>query len=127
MSYHALAKLLGVTQSAISRKMLGEIHFSENDKAKLEEIFGLPAKYLLQCEIPPKPPKMRKKNSPYKNLIAEIDTRHLSYVELEKLMGLAKNTLAPKMRVERNFTIKDKIKLLEIFDKPIEYLLERGK
>jgi len=42
-------------------------------------------------------------------------------------MGLAKNTLAPKMRVERNFTIKDKIKLLEIFDKPIEYLLERGK
>mgnify|MGYP002860339754 CR=1 FL=1 len=125
MSYHALAKLLGVTQSAVSRKILCDNNFSDNDNAKLEEIFGLPAEYLLYCEIPPKPPKMRKKTSSYKNLIAEMDARQLSYVALEKLMDSPKNTLAPKMRGERSFTIKDRIKLIEIFQKPLEYLLKR--
>lgn len=125
MSYHALAKLLGVTQSSVSRKILGENNFSDNDKAKLKEIFGLPVEYLLYREIPPRPPKMRKKTSPYKNLIAEMDDRQLSYVALEKLMGLPKNTLSPKMRGERSFTDEDKIKLIELFQKPIEYLLAR--
>jgi len=68
---------------------------------------------------------MRKKTSPYKNLIAEMDDRQLSYVALEKLMGLPKNTLSPKMRGERSFTDEDKIKLIELFQKPIEYLLAR--
>ena len=51
MSYHALAKLLGVTQSSVSRKILGENNFSDNDKAKLKEIFGLPSNIYFIAKI----------------------------------------------------------------------------
>ena len=63
--------------------------------------------------------------SPYKNLIAELDARQMSYADLAKLMGLEKKSLARKIRGVRSFTDSDQKKLAEIFDKPIEYLLER--
>ena len=62
-------------------------------------------------------------NSPYKNLIAEMDRQKLSYVALAKLLGVAHQNISRKMLGQRNFTAKDKAKLVEIFNKPIEYLL----
>lgn len=47
ISYTELAKLLKVSQSAISMKMTGKRNFTDKDIAKLEEIFDLPAKYLM--------------------------------------------------------------------------------
>ena len=47
MSYTALAKLLGLSQSSISRKMRGKVRFTAKDIARLVEIFGLPAEYLM--------------------------------------------------------------------------------
>ena len=48
MSYNALAKLMGLSRTNISCKMLGQLNFTARDKVKLEEIFGKPAEYLLQ-------------------------------------------------------------------------------
>lgn len=48
LSYMSLGKLLGVTKAAISAKMRGKKNFTKEQVAKLEEIFGLPAEYLLK-------------------------------------------------------------------------------
>lgn len=47
LTYTALAKLLGLSQPTISEKMRGKLKFTENDIAKLVEIFGKPADYLM--------------------------------------------------------------------------------
>lgn len=58
-----------------------------------------------------------------KNLLNELDVHNLSYRRLSELLGVS--SAAIKMRGKRNFTERDKTKLVEIFGKPIEYLLER--
>ena len=63
--------------------------------------------------------------SPFKNLVRELDERHLSYSALARLMGVYYMTISKKMRGRVNFTERDKAKLVEIFGKPIEYLLAR--
>ena len=144
LSYAALAKLIGLSQGKVSLKMNGKRRFTERDKENLVKIFGKPIEYLLEGEPRPEIKKVIKKKraplsqadcakmsarkrgySPYKNLIAELDAHQLSYKALERLMGVAKSTIAPKMRGEYNFNEQDKAKLVEIFGKPIEYLLER--
>ena len=67
----------------------------------------------------------RQKNSPFKNLVAELTMRQMSYTSLAGLMGLASATISHKMIGRKNFTDDDKKKLAEIFDKPIEYLFSR--
>lgn len=64
-------------------------------------------------------------NSPFKNLTAEIDKMKLAYTSLAKLLGLTHQTISLKIRGQQNFTDKDKVKLADIFGKPIEYLMER--
>ena len=67
--------------------------------------------------------KMIRKESLYKNLIAEMDKRQITYTALAKLMESPYTSVCYKVRGERNFTEKEKIKLTEIFGLPIEYLL----
>ena len=62
-------------------------------------------------------------DSSYKNLIAEMDKQKLSYVALAKLLEVAQQNISRKMLGQRNLTERDKAKLVEIFNKPIEYLL----
>ena len=47
LSYIKLAKLLGLSQVNVSRKMRGERNFTERDNVKLVEIFGKTIEYLL--------------------------------------------------------------------------------
>lgn len=61
--------------------------------------------------------------SPFKNLSAEIDKMKLTYASFAKLLGLTRQNISRKMLGQRNFTEKDKVKLAEIFGKPIEYLM----
>lgn len=128
ISYSALAKLLGVHPTTVTEKMRDKKPFTERDKVKLVEIFKKPIEELLaryEAE-PDEEVTAPKRKSPYKNLLAELDTRHMSYADLAKLMGLEKNSLARKIRGVRSFTERDKKKLAEIFfDKSIEYLLAR--
>ena len=63
--------------------------------------------------------------SPFRNLLNEIDARQFSYRSLAELMGISSMTLSGKMRCKQKFTERDKIKLVEIFGKTIEYLLQR--
>ena len=65
----------------------------------------------------------RRKVSPFKNLTAEMDKRQLTYKALAELLGLSPSTFSMKMRGEVRFTERDKTKLVEIFGKPIEWLL----
>ena len=65
--------------------------------------------------------------SPYKNLLAELEARQMSYAALARLLGLSAGKVSMRMRCERNFTARDKAKLVEIFGKPIEYLLARDE
>ena len=47
LTYIKLTKLLGLSHSSVSRKIRGETSFTSKDKAKLKEIFGKSAEYLL--------------------------------------------------------------------------------
>ena len=47
LSYTSLAKLMGLSFSSVSLKMRGKVRFTAKDIAKLVEIFGLPAEYLM--------------------------------------------------------------------------------
>lgn len=143
LTYAKLAKLMGFkSMPNISDKMHGRKRFTERDKIKLKEIFGKPAFYLLQHENGTEIAEQvgRKKlhpehyrnisvktrnDSQFKNLISEIDANNLTYAALAKLMSLSKSTVSGKMRGDRNFTERDKIKLAEIFGKPVEYLFQR--
>lgn len=126
LSYAALEKLTGIAH--LSEKMRGHRKFTARDKIKLEELLGKPADYLLECdpEVLANFSSAKPRNSPYKNLIAELDKRHMSYTALAKLMDLSQSNISGKMNDKSNFTEHDKDLLEEIFDKPIEYLLERS-
>ena len=67
----------------------------------------------------------RRADSPFKNLLAEMDKRQMSYKDLAELLGLARTTLPEKIRGEKNFTKEQVAKLEEIFGLPAEYLLKR--
>ena len=67
----------------------------------------------------------KRENSPFKNLTAEIDKMKLTYNSLAKLLGLTHQTVSLKMLGKQNFTDKDIIKLVEFFNLPAEYLMER--
>ena len=65
----------------------------------------------------------RRGESPYKNLLAEMDARQITYSALAKLLGLKQSTISQKMCGRRNFTAEQIAKLVEIFGKPAEYLM----
>lgn len=66
-----------------------------------------------------------RRNTPYKNLLNEMDKRKITYFELAKLLGLSSVTISNKMHGRNRFTAKDIIKIAEFFDLPAEYLMER--
>ena len=133
-SYKGLAKLLELSDTALSRKIRGICNFTESQITKLVEIFGKPAEYLMthsskllvatsEKERRAKLSLANRHNSKFKILIDEMDNRQLSYTDLAKLMDLSRQAVSDKMIGRRNFTERDKAKLVEIFNKPIEYLL----
>ena len=63
--------------------------------------------------------------SPYKNLLSEIDKHHFNYSLLAKILGFRGQTLSSKMLCKVRFTEKDIAKLVEIFGKPADYLMKR--
>ncbi|MBR2775264.1 MAG: GIY-YIG nuclease family protein [Selenomonadaceae bacterium] len=83
------------------------------------------------CAIPKSPEarlnmSIAKRNiTPFKNLLAEMDNQNLTYTALAKLIGLPQASFSQKMYGKYNFTAKDIIQLVEIFNKPAEYLMER--
>ncbi len=129
MSYAALAKLLGfASMSNLSDKMRCRKNFTERDKVRLVEIFGKPIEYLLARDEEPivtKTSTPKHGYSPYKNLLAELDAQQLSYAKLAQLLGLSYTSVSSKMSGQISFTERDKVKLVEIFGKAIEYLLAR--
>ena len=138
LTYGDLAEIFDLERATVSDKMRGKLNFTAKDIAKLVEIFDKPTEYLLERddglsaiiseeEKSVKKSKAQRSNSPYKNLINELDVRQLSYKGLAKLMGLEPTSLSRKMRNEYNFTAKDIAKLVEIFDKPAEYLMKRDE
>lgn len=123
--YTDLARLLGISQSSFTAKMLGQRNFTERDKVKFVEIFKKPIEELLARDDG-KVSTSNRGISPYKNLLNEMYARHMSQGELGKLMGLSPASISVKMRGKKPFTERDKKKLVEIFfDKSIKYLLAR--
>jgi len=68
---------------------------------------------------------VRRNDSPYKNLIAEIEKQKLTYAKLAKLLKLVITSVSAKMLGRLNFTENQISKLVEIFGKPAEYLFAR--
>ncbi len=66
-----------------------------------------------------------RRNTPFKNLVYEISKNNLSYRALARLMGLCSTSISLKMRGEQNFTAAQVAKLVEIFGKPADYLMQR--
>ncbi len=125
MLYTDLVGLLGIAISTLSQKIHGKFNFTARDAEKLEKIFGLPIEYLLQRDDGSEATLSNRGISPYKNLIAEMELRNMSYTVLAKLMGLGVVSVSNKMRGKTRFTKKDKKRLAEIFGKSAEYLLQR--
>ena len=136
LSYSYLDKLLRLGQSSFSHKMRDKVNFTEQEITKLTEIFGKPAEYLLQRDDGVKATTFEAKryarlsaarhnNSPFKNLICEMDTHHFSCALLANFLELDASTVSRKIHGECTFTEKDIAKLVEIFDKPFEYLMAR--
>ena len=150
MTYTVLANFMGLSQSSISAKMLDLQQFMQKDVDKLVEFFGLPAEYLFERadglpliltsrggeknpffgkhhteENRMKFSEMNRGESPYKNLLNEMDKRQISYVNLAELLNVSQPNISRKMTGVRNFTAKDIVKLIEIFGLPAEYLMAR--
>ena len=66
-------------------------------------------------------------NSPYKNLLAELDAHKISYNKLAKLLGLCHQSISHKMRGKQNFTTeqKEQIKNLLSVEMSIEELFKQ--
>ena len=63
---------------------------------------------------------------PYKNLLAAMDEIGIvSYAALAERMEISLPNISRKMSGKVPFTDEDKVKLVAIFNKPIDYLLER--
>ena len=128
LSFAKLAKRIGISQASISRKMNGLRKFSDEEKSKLEEILELPADYLLQrypCEEINEQSVENTGSGSYKNLSDEMEKQGVTLHQLSEALGLIEATVYSKIRGERNFTARDKVKLEELLQKPIEYLLQR--
>lgn len=137
ITYRKLAELLGFkNEVSISDKMYGRRNFTAKDIAKLVEILDKPAEYLMtrddglpatmtETEKSAKRSKERRGDSSFKNLLSEMDKKQLTYDGLAKLLGLVRPTFSAKMRGKQNFTAEHVAKLVEIFDKPAEYLMAR--
>ena len=150
MTYTAMAKILGITQAAFSMKMRDFQYFMDKDVEKLVAFFNLPVEYLLaRADGLPliltsrggeKNPFFGKHHTdearmtfsennrgetPYKNLLAEMDKRHISYRNLAKLLDMGYASISRKISGKRKFTYYEQARLAEIFGMPIEYLLAR--
>ena len=123
LTYRGLSKLTGISKSALPLKISGKVKFTADEIAKLVEIFGLPADYLMARDDGLPTVLSNYHKTQYKNLLNEIDSRKLTYTAVAKLLGLSRTNFSNKMLGKYNFTAKDKAKLVEIFNKPIEYLL----
>ena len=123
LTYAALATIVGLPQQSVSEKMRGKQNFTMRQIDKLVEFFGLLAEYLLARDdgLPTIISKLHK--TPYKNLLNEMEKHNLDYKALAKMLGFAKQNVSARMRGKQNFTERDKAKLVEIFNKPIEYLM----
>lgn len=67
----------------------------------------------------------QRKNTPFKNLVIEIDRYQLSYTALAKLMNSTRQIISRKMHGKQNFTDTEWAKLAKVFGKPAEYLMVR--
>ena len=106
--------------------MRGERNFTRKDIAKLVEIFGLPAEYLLARDDGVVVTTSNRGKTLYKNLFNEMQKRKMTYTELGKLLGyFSHQSISDKMQGRRKFTAEDIAKLVEIFGLPAEYLMAR--
>lgn len=124
LTYTVLSKLMNLPRQTLYCKMHGKKKFTETEWAKLAEILGKPAEYLM-IRDDEKPSVSKRHCSPYKNLIWEIDRRKLTYTALGKLLNLPYPNISAKMNGVCNFTLTEWTKLSEIFGKSFEYLMAR--
>ena len=143
LTYTALAERMGLTQPALSMKIRDKLSFTEKDAENLVKIFDRPIEYLLQRDddLPTiltsrageknpffgkhhtgenrtKFSKMNRGESPYKNLLKEMDELNITYTSLAILLGISQANISRKLLGERKFTAKDIAKLVEIFGCP---------
>lgn len=65
-------------------------------------------------------------NTPFKNLLSELESRQLTYNTLSRLIEMPLSSLSYKMQGVRKFNERDRAKLEEFFGKSADYLLERN-
>ena len=102
-------KLKGIPKSPEHRAKIGA---SQKGKKRMPETVAKAA-------------AAQRSDTPYKNLLSVITEQKLSYSDLDRLLGLSQAAFSHKMRGKTNFKEQDVVKLVEIFNKPAEYLLQR--
>lgn len=98
------------------------MHLSEEHKSNIgAALKGIPK----TLEHSFKMSKVQRGNSPFKNLIHELDERQMSYAHLAELLGVPHQNISRKMLGQRDFTERDISRIAEVLNKPVEYLLAR--
>ena len=123
-TYDQLAERAGVSPKNFGRKMTGIRNFTNEDKVKISNALGETIEYLFVRDDGIKVVSDCGR-CPYKNLEAEIVIREISRCMLAKLLKIPRGTLSDRIYGRGEFTNEQKAKLVEIFGKPIEYLLAR--
>ena len=94
---------------------------AEAQRGEKSHLYGKP-RPLRDCV---KISRNQRTNSPFKNLLKEIDKHQLTYKSLAKLMGISNQSVSYKMLGKQKFNDKDIAKLVKIFGKSADYLMKR--
>ena len=123
-TYGQLAERADVSPKNFERKMEGIRNFPYKEKVKISNALGESIEHLFvrddgidfvsDCD-----------RHPYKNLEAEMAVQQISRRMLAKLLKMPQSTFADRIHGRGEFTDYQKIELVAIFGKTIEYLLAR--
>lgn len=124
LTYKDVSDILGMPRPTLPEKMRGIKRFTAIEVIKLTKFFGLPVEYLFERDDGI--PFSVVKDSPFKNLLIELDKCKITYRRLAEILGFKSEiSISHKMSGKYNFTAKDIAKLVEFFGKPAEYLMSR--
>ena len=70
---------------------------------------------------------MRNIKSVYPNLLAELTRNGYSYHAFAKVLGISVPSLSNKMNGKTDFTLREAMEIMDLFNLKIRYLFEKRK
>ena len=130
--YAEIAKPMKIAPKTFRNKMRGINNFTNSEKAFIADYLGKPIEYLFErddgksSESNRGNPAQNRGHCPYPKILeAMAKCKIRTYGQLAERAGVSPKNFERKMNGIRNFTNKDKVKISNALDEPIEYLFVR--